>query len=284
MLAEFEALDAEKVAQYKALEQKLHEIESIDEIKQSIVKLNTLAEYFFDEVRLSQVKGLITQYNDLYKAISITGTFLEDGKYQCQVLLDGSPVKVSVTPKVTSNCAGQISVRPQDGMFIISYNAEDCLPEEENFLNITFNISGKRLQHQAFLSEAGAGAGIASFSVIPEGKIILTADSVISAERKLFNINIRLTLNNRGGTPFGLKALELHVPEISTPIIFDDIDGIYKTKGIIQIKALAEGEFTAKEKKNSAFSFVQGSITFVNPVTKAVERKRLSLPYVTNWE
>lgn len=284
LLAEFEALDAEKVAQYKALEQKLHEIESIDEIKQSIVKLNTLAEYFFDEVRLSQVKGLITQYNDLYKAISITGTFLEDGKYQCQVLLDGSPVKVSVTPKVTSNCAGQISVRPQDGMFIISYNAEDCLPEEENFLNITFNISGKRLQHQVFLSEAGAGAGIASFSVIPEGKIILTADSVISAERKLFNINIRLTLNNRGGTPFGLKALELHVPEISTPIIFDDIDGIYKTKGIIQIKALAEGEFTAKEKKNSAFSFVQGSITFVNPVTKAVERKRLSLPYVTNWE
>lgn len=280
LIAEFEALDAEKVAQYKVLEQKINEIESVDEIKQAVAELNTLSEYFFDDVRLSQVKGLIGRYNQLYDALSVTGTFLEGGKYQCQVLLDGSPVRVSAKPKVTSNCAGQISVRPSDGMFVISYNAEDCLPEEENFLNISLNVGGKRLQHKAFLSESGASG--ASFSVVPEGKLILTADSV--ADRKIFNINIRLTLNNRGGTPFGLKALELHVPEISTPIIFDDIDGVYKTKGIVQIKALAEGEFTAKEKKSSAFSFAQGSITFVNPLTGAVERAKLSLPYVTNWE
>lgn len=53
---------------------------------------------------------------------------------------------------------------------------------------------------------------------------------------------------------------------------------------IIQIKALAEGEFTVGEKKKSLFSFVQGAITFVNPQTGAVERSQLSLPYVTNWE
>lgn len=281
LITEFEALDAEKVAQYKALEQKINELESVDEIKQAVTELSTLSEYFFDEVRLSQVKGLIVRYNQLYDALSVTGIFLENGKYQCQVLLEGNPIKVSVSPKVTSNCAAQISVRPANGAFLISYDAIDCLPEEENFLNLLFRINGKRLEQKVFLNESGA-AGSASFSVVPEGKLILTADSV--ADRKIFNINIRLTLNNRGGTPFGLKALELHVPEISTPIIFDDIDGVYKTKGIVQIKALAEGEFTAKEKKSSAFSFVQGSITFVNPLTGAVERARLSLPYITNWE
>lgn len=83
LVAEFEALDAEKVAQYKALEQKVHSIESVDEIKQAVLELNTLSEYFFDAVRLSQVRGLISRYNELYKAISVTGTFLEDGKYQC---------------------------------------------------------------------------------------------------------------------------------------------------------------------------------------------------------
>ena len=280
LIAEFEALDAEKVARYEALEQKIGSIESVDEIGQAITELNTLSGYFFDDVRLSQVEGLTARYKQLYDALSLTGTFLENGKYQCQVLLDGNPVKVATKPKVTSNCAGQIGVRPADGMFVISYDAEDCLPEEENFLNISLVAGGKRLQHKAFLNEAGAGN--AAFSVVPEGKLILTADSV--AGRKIFNINIRLTLNNRGGTPFGLKALELHVPEISAPIIFDDIDGVYKTKGIVQIKALAEGEFTAGEKKNSAFSFVQGSVTFVNPQTGAVERTRLSLPYITNWE
>lgn len=46
LVAEFEALDAEKVAQYKALEQKVHSIESVDEIKQAVLELNTLSEYF----------------------------------------------------------------------------------------------------------------------------------------------------------------------------------------------------------------------------------------------
>ena len=167
-------------------------------------------------------------------------------------------------------------------MFIVSYDAIDCLPEEENFLNILFRINGKRLEHKAFLTDAG-GAIASTFSVVPEGKLILTTDSVITGSRKLFNLNIRWTLNNRGGMAFGLKSIELHIPEISAPIIFDDIDGVYKTKGIIQIRALAEGEFTALEKKKTAFSFAQGSITLVNPQSGAVERVRLSLPYVTNW-
>lgn len=46
LVAEFEALDAEKVAQYKALEQKVHSIESVDEIKQAVLESNTLSEYF----------------------------------------------------------------------------------------------------------------------------------------------------------------------------------------------------------------------------------------------
>lgn len=279
LVADFEALDAEKMAQYEALVQKLQNIESVDEIKQAITELNSLTEYFFDEVRLSQVKGLVQQYRQLYDALSVTGAFQEGGKYQCQVLLQGNPVKVSTTPKVTSNCASQLNVRPAEGAFLVSFNAEDCLPEEENFLQVSFRIEGKRLDHKAFLNEAGGGE---KFSVVPEGKLILTADSV--AGRKIHNVQLRLTLNNRGGTPFGLKALELHVPELSTPLIFDDIDGVYKTKGVVQIKAMAEGIFTAKEKKSSAFSFVEGSITLVNPLTGAVERIRISLPYVTNWE
>jgi hypothetical protein len=276
---EFEALDAEKSAQLKALEQKIGEIEAVEEIKQAITQLDVLQDYFFDEVRLTQAKGLQERYRQLYNALSLTGAFLENGKYQCQLLLDGNPVRVSAMPRVTSNCASQISVRPADGSFLITYNTEDCLPEEENTLLIRLQVEGKRLEQKAYLNEAGAGQ---TFSVVPEGKLILTADSV--AERVIYNINVRLTMNNRGGLPFGLKAIELHVPELSTPLIFDDINAVYKSKGIIQIKAVAEGEFTAREKKTSPVSFISGSITVVNPQSGAVERLRLSLPYVTNWE
>lgn len=283
LVAQFEALDAEKVARYKALEEKINEIEAVEEIKNALTELEALQGYFFDEVRLNQVKGLKERYRQLYDALSVTGTFLEEGKFQCQLLLDGNPVRVSSVPKVTSNCAAQIAVRPSEGRFVITYDAIDCLPEEENFLHIQFRIAGKRLEHKAYIREAG-GAGSSSFSVVPEGKLIFTADSVLKADRKIFNIHIRLTLNNRGGTPFGLKALEFRMPELSAPIVFDDIDAVYSTKGILQVKALAEGAFTVLETKKSAFSFVQGAMTLVNPQSGAVERVKISLPYVTNWE
>ncbi len=279
LIREFEQLDASKVSELNALKKRLNNIQSYDEIKQSITELNTLSEYFFDEVRLSQVKGLIEQYNQLYSALSLTGNFTDKGQYLCQVLLNGYPIRVAVSPKVTSNCASQIGVQPSDGAYIVSYLTEDCLPTEENFLNIDFRLENKRLQQKAYLNEVSAAE---TFSVVPQGKIILTADSV--AGRTIYNINIRMTVNNRGGTPFGLKALEFYVPELSTPIVFDDINAIYKTKGVVQINATAEGEFTAKEVKSSAFSFVDGSITFVNPTTGAIERKTIKLPYATNWQ
>ena len=283
LIAEFEKLDAEKVAEFEGLEQRINEIESVEEIGDCIAQLDALIEYFFDEVRQSQAEALKKRYKMLYDALTVAGTFIEQGKYKCQLLLDGNPIHVSAAPKVLSNCAGQLSALPSDGGFIISYNAIDCLPDEENYLNITFRINGKKLEHKVFLAEESA-AGSASFSVVPEGKLILMADETDADSKTITGINIRLTLNNRGGLPFGLKSLEIQIPEITAPIVFDDIDGIYTTKGIVQIKAKADGVFTVKEKKGTSVPLVQGAITFVNPQTSEVERKRISLPYVTNWE
>ncbi len=283
LVREFEQYDDEKNAQYKALADKLDNIESIDEIKGCISQLEALEAYFFDDVRLEECRSLKQRYKDLYSTITVTGAFIGKGQYQCQLLVNGFPVRCSTVPKVTSNCAGRLSVTPNDGAFIVSYDAADCLPEEENMLKITFNINGKRYNHEAFLTESG-GAGINTFSVVPEGRLVLIADSVSATERKLFNITIRMTVNNRGGHKYGLKAIELHVPELASPIIFDDINAVYETKGIMALKFLAEGAFRMKEAKPSALSMAEGSITFVNPETGAIERKRLSLAYSTNWE
>lgn len=151
LLAQFEALDAEQVALYEKLEKQIDNIASVDEIKGCITQLDALCEYFFDDVRLNRAKGLRDRYRQLYDALSVTGEFLGEGEYRCQVLLKGKPVAVSTLPRVTSNCAAQVEVRPSDGAFIITYDAIDCLPEEENFLDIFFRIGGKRLSHKAYL-------------------------------------------------------------------------------------------------------------------------------------
>lgn len=282
--AQFEKIDAEKVARYEALEQQIDQIGAVDDIKAAITELAALKEYFFDDVRIKQTEGLILRYRQLYDALTLTGKFTDDKHYLVQVLLKGKPIGVSKVPTVKSNCAGQISVVPQDGGFVVSFTTEDCLPEEENFLDIQLRIENKRLQQKAYFSGKDDNSINIAQAVVPEGKIYLTADNVDKTARTITDVNIRLTLNNRQGITFGLKSIELEVPELTTPLIFDDIDAIYGSKGIIQVRALAKGQMQVRTTKKGRFSFVKGTITVVNPTTNAVETIKVSLPYVSNWE
>lgn len=283
LIAEFEKQDREQVERYEALESKLDNITRASEITEAMAELNALEHYFFDGVRSGQVEALKQRYAQLYRSMTVTGQLTSQGTYTCRVLLSGRPLQVDEAPKVRSDCATVLAIQPAEGAYDISFDAVDCLPEEENTLDITFFVNGRRLTYKAVIGSAAVADG-QTFSVVPEGKIMLTADSVSVADRRIVNINIRLTLNNRGGTPFGLKSMELLVPDFSAPIVFDDINGVYTSKGAIQIKARAEGSFTALETKKSSLNFVQGTVMLVNPQTGAVERVRLSLPYVTNWE
>lgn len=277
---EFEKLDAEKMAELETLKKNINSLGSIEEIKSSILQLNTLKEYFFDDVRQSQVDGLIAQYKDLYSAIAISGSLVEEGKLECQMLLNGRPVRVATVPKVTSNCASQIKTRQAGDKFTITYDAVDCLPEEENFINVEFRINGKRIDSKFLISTASADDG--NFLVVPEGRVILSAETVSEDGGKLRNIGVNLTLNNRGGQPFVLQSLELNVPELSVPLVIDELEDEYTAKGIIQVKLLTEGEFATKE-KSSSLQFVQGALTVVNKKTKEAKRIRLSLPYAVKW-
>ena len=150
LVDEFERLDASKDQEYETLKNKLDNIESIEEIKQGILQLNSLKEYFFDNVRLSQVNALTEQYKALYNAITLSGKLSEAGKYEIQMLLNGKPVKVATVPTVTSNCASQIKVVPSGKKFIVTYDAIDCLGDEENFINVQFRINGKRIESKFY--------------------------------------------------------------------------------------------------------------------------------------
>lgn len=278
--AEFERIDDEKVATFKALEEGIDKLESVDDIPAALGKLNALKEYFFDDVRQKEVEGLIKRYQALYNALSVTGQFTENGDFRCVVLLNGRPVRTSTAPKVKSNCASQIGVEASNGAFLISYDATDCLPDEENYLDIAFIIEGKRLTYKAYLNQAATE----SFSVVAEGKIYLLAAEVDANARKLTDISLRMTLNNKGETAFGIKSIELEIPDLTTPLIFDNLDAVYSSKGIIQLKVLAEGQFNVRQQKSVSSGLVKGAITVANPNTGRIERIRIALPYATNWE
>lgn len=97
-------------------------------------------------------------------------------------------------------------------MYTVTYDTQDCLPDEENAITASLRVDGRTIENRYLIGKEIQDAAAEKFSVVPEGKIILTADSVSAADRTVAGINIRLTLNNRGTMPFGLKSIELHLP------------------------------------------------------------------------
>ena len=276
--AEFEELDAEKSAELEALEQKLDNITSLDDISAGIAGCDALAEYFVDNVRAAQVNALKARYNGLYKTVGVLGAVTGNGTAECALSVNGNAVRSGLMPTVTSNCASNISVVPTDGTYRITYDTSDCLPDEENYLTVSFRVRGKRVEHRMSLNGGGMQSG--KFSVVPEGSVILTADTESGI---ITGLDIRLTLNNRGTTDFGVKSLELNVPGLAAPVIIDDIDAVYSSRGLVKLNCRVQGDIRLAQGAAGTSRMLGGRIMLVNPLSGSVVSTRLSLPFTKNW-
>ena len=76
LIAEFEKLDAGKVRQYEALKAELPQVSSVEQIGRNIDALESLADYFFDDVRRGEAESLKQSYEALYGALTVTGELL----------------------------------------------------------------------------------------------------------------------------------------------------------------------------------------------------------------
>lgn len=278
--ADFEDYDKEKVTELENLENGINTLVSVEDIRSAIIKAETLEEYFFDDVRAARVKGVKTRYKDLYSSLGIAGSVVSPGLIECSLTVGGRAVRCGTSPTVTSNCASNIQVIPSDGAFRIKYDSSDCIDDEDNYISVMFRINGKKTERKFAFGDSSSHE---RFSVIPQGTVYLTADSVSVADKTISGIEIRLTLNNRGTTDFGVKSLELNVPGLNKNLIIDDIDAIYTTSGNVTLKCRVNGSFNIREMSNLPKT-LSGRIYLVNPLKGAVTQHRISLPYSSNWQ
>ncbi|WP_302591627.1 plethodontid receptivity factor PRF [uncultured Muribaculum sp.] len=277
--AEFEELDSSKQGELRDLEGFIDTFTSIDDIRSAITRLDALEEYFVDNVRGTRVKGLRARYRDLYKSLGITGSIVSSGMIRCGLTVGGRTVRSSVAPTATSNCASDISVTPHDGVFKVEFDTSDCLPDEENYVTVAFRINGRRIERRFSLRQSIATD---KFSVVPEGTVILKADSIIADSGEIANLNISFTLNNRGDTDFGVKSLELKVPGINSLVLVDDIDAVYTTRGAVKMACRVEGRIRIGDNAGGS-QLLNGYVSVVNPLSQAIERVRITLPFTVNW-
>lgn len=155
--AQLDEIDAEKSAQYKELEEGIDNVGSLDEIKSAIASLDALQQYFFDDVRLAQAKSLRQRYKDLYRSLILDARPSGAGSLQYRLMLNGRTVKAYVPLTVKSNCAMITGNTPADGVYTVTYDTQDCLPDEENA--ITASLRGRRPHHRESLSHRQGDPG-----------------------------------------------------------------------------------------------------------------------------
>lgn len=151
MTEEFEQTDRAKSNQLAALREGIHAIDSSDGIEEALGYLQALQSYFFDPVRLAETQALAKSYSQLYKGLTLSGD-CSGGVLVCEVKLNGRPFKVTARPDLKSNCASGLRAEHSDDGYslLIHYNDEDCLADEQNWIDVTLRIKNARL-HDRFL-------------------------------------------------------------------------------------------------------------------------------------
>jgi len=95
-------------------------------------------------------EGVVQNYRKLPTFITAGGK--SDGKdaYIVSLFIKGKKITTAAMPKLTSNCASQLKAVPCGEDILITYNSEDCLEDEENFVELTFKMPGKSLKHKFY--------------------------------------------------------------------------------------------------------------------------------------
>lgn len=153
LIAEFDDYDSDKANELQALEDGLDTVDSPDGIANAVASLNALGAYFFDEVRAAKVKSLVARYKALGKSIVMTGRFTGRRALTVAFELNGHVFRMSAPLKATSNCASDIQVRPADGAYRITFSTDDCLDDEENYIEVTLRAEGRKFDGKYIIKE-----------------------------------------------------------------------------------------------------------------------------------
>ena len=155
LIAEFEEYDATKDAEYASLEDGLATVDTEDGIKGAISQLEALQKYYFDDVRRSKALALAKRYKELDKSVVMNGEVVGAGKVRISFELLGHEFKVYQAPKVTSNCASAIRVKADNGAFVVTYSTEDCIEDEENYLDVSARVGSRKFKDRISITVDG---------------------------------------------------------------------------------------------------------------------------------
>lgn len=152
LVREFDRRDQEMESKLGEIEGKMNQMQSLEEIDQTMNQLQPVVAYFFDKTRKERAQGVLNGYRKLSTYISVEGKQSSDNVYILWLNLQGRKITASALPSLKSNCASQLQAVAKGQDVVVTYDNIDCLEDEENFIEAIFRLNGKVLKHKFYIS------------------------------------------------------------------------------------------------------------------------------------
>lgn len=142
LIEEYNAYDSKMEASLQKLEAELDELHEISGIVDAEGELEGLKEWFPDMQRRKRAEKTLEQYGNIKRSLVLVGEIIAKGKCSVRVLRGDRIFHIPGRLEATSNCASKISVTPDSDGWIVSFNTEDCLDDEDNTLKVSLRGAG----------------------------------------------------------------------------------------------------------------------------------------------
>lgn len=275
MVREFEKRDKEMYDTYKALEARLHEVGSTEEIDRSIAELSTVIDYFFDDTRKNAAKALQQSYRKLYDNITFRTLSNELGRYSFCLMLNGRVITTSQRLTLKSDVATQLAAEYTGSDIVVKYNYEGSVYDEENSVTVNFRFGGKGVPHKFFYTVKKY-----QVEVWPEKTLYLTATE--KEGDVLMTINIRMSMKSAHKNAYLIKSMTLDVPGLSEPLFFDDLDKKVSAQEAT-LNFTWTGNVRILDAQNNKLNLLKGNMDIEIPDENINKRVDFSLSFKANW-
>lgn len=161
----FTRLDQEELvtkfeAQEAAINRQLKELELVDfstfsSVEQMIAQETSLRTFqstlMEKDVRRKACDRILRGYKSNVEQLTIQAVSVDREKTLYEVYLGDKKMACNIRPYLRSACLEQMNWQVKGGVNVVTYDYNKCFDDEQNYIDITITVMGKKINHRYFI-------------------------------------------------------------------------------------------------------------------------------------
>ena len=153
LIAKFEAQEAAINRQLKELEQvDFSTFSSVEQMVAQGTALRTFQSTLMEnDGRRKACDRILRGYKSNVEQLTIQAVSVDREKTLYEVYLGEKKMACNIRPYLRSKCLEQMNWQVKDGVNVVTYDYSECFEDEQNYIDITITVMGKKINHRYFI-------------------------------------------------------------------------------------------------------------------------------------